>query len=61
MSHESNSHLRKLDETQAARKQFDESEWRLYFLRTQSAEPAPQPKDEALCKTFTPTTEQLWS
>lgn len=49
-----NPYLRKLDQIQAAQKQFDESEWRLFFLRTQSAAPTPKPDDQDLCKLFQP-------
>ena len=34
MNGENNPHLRRLDQIQAAQKQFNESEWRLSFLRT---------------------------
>jgi len=60
---ETNPYLRKLDQIQAAQRKYNESEWRLFFLRTLSAEPPPQPTDEEICKVFTQTnpTAQHWN
>ena len=35
---------------ETARKQWREADWRLSFLRTLSAQPLPQPKDEEIIK-----------
>ena len=58
-----NPYQRNQDQTEAAQKQFNESEWRLAFLRTKSAEPNPEPTKEQICKTFTQThsPQLLWN
>ncbi len=56
---ETNPHLRKLDQIQAAQKQFNEVEWRLTFLRTITSEPIPKPTGDELCKLFTLTRPAL--
>ena len=45
---QSNPHLRKLDELAYARKQWAESEWRLNFLRSFTAQPLTTPANEQL-------------
>jgi hypothetical protein len=45
---ESNPYLRRLDQIEAARKQWRESEWRLDFLRPIEPVPCPPPTDEQL-------------
>ena len=42
---ETNPYIRRLDQLKEARQNFDESEWRLSFLRTIEAE-APKPLTE---------------
>jgi hypothetical protein len=49
---ETNPHLQRLDQLQAARKQYQELNWRLTFLRTLSAEPDPEPNEEELIKWY---------
>lgn len=44
-----NPYERKLERIQRARKQWNESEWRLSFLRTIEPQPIPTPKDEEIC------------
>ena len=61
MNTDHNPYLRKLDQIRAAQKQFDESEWRLFFLRTQSAQPTPSPDDHDLCKLFPTPTSLDWN
>ena len=55
MNDQNNPYLRRLDQIEEAHKKHQESEWRLFFLRTQSAEPTPQTTDEEICKVFSPT------
>jgi hypothetical protein len=45
---ENNPYLRRLDSIKEARKKFEESEWRLTFLRPVSATKPPEPTDEQL-------------
>jgi hypothetical protein len=52
MSNETNPYLRKLDQQDAAKKLFYESEWRLSFLRTLSSEPTPQPLEEEIIQWY---------
>jgi hypothetical protein len=49
----SNPHLKRLDQLQTARKQYQELNWRLTFLQTLSAEPDTEPNEEELIKWFT--------
>lgn len=48
MSIETNPHLRRLDQLQAARKQYQELRWRLNFLETMGSEKDPEPLDEQI-------------
>ena len=49
MNHyEPNPHLRRLDQIAEATKQYQESEWRLSFLRTTEAEPPKRLTDEEI-------------
>ena len=43
-----NPYLKRLDQLQEARRKFDESEWRLSFLRLIEPEPAKQPTDQEI-------------
>ncbi len=63
MNPPTNPYIKRLDELEAAKEKFNESEWRLFFLRTLSAEPPPQPTDEEICKVFTQTNSaaQHWN
>jgi hypothetical protein len=56
---ETNPHLQRLDQLQSARKQYQESEWRLNFLRTIEAGPPKPLTDEEICKLFTRTQPAL--
>jgi len=47
-SRDANPHVRRLEELGHAQTCWQESEWLLNFLRTQSAEPIKQPTDEEL-------------
>ena len=45
---ESNPYLQRLDQIEAARKKWAESEWLLSFLRTEGSERPKEPTDEQL-------------
>ena len=47
-----NPHLKRLDQLEEARKLYQESEWRLNFLRTQTGTPIPEFKDEEILKWY---------
>ncbi len=40
--------LEEIEQLQKAKKRWQESEWRLNFLRTQTGTPTPEPKDEEI-------------
>lgn len=43
-----NQHLKRLDQLEKARKLWQESEWRLNFLRTETGTPIPEATDEEI-------------
>ena len=47
-----NPHLKRLDELEQARKLWQESEWRLNFLRTQTGTPIPEPTEEEILQWY---------
>ena len=47
-----NPHLKRLDELEQARKLWQESEWRLNFLRTQTGTPTPEPTEEEILQWY---------
>lgn len=47
---ETNPYLKRLDLIKQAREKFEESEWRLNFLRSLEPTPLPKPSDEELLK-----------
>lgn len=44
--------LERLEQLQKARKCWQESEWRLNFLRTETGTPTPAPSDEEILRWF---------
>jgi hypothetical protein len=47
-----NLHLKRLDQLEKARKLWQESEWRLNFLRTETGTPTPEPTDEEILQWY---------
>jgi hypothetical protein len=47
-----NPHLKRLEQLEKARKLWQESEWRLNFLRRQTGTPIPEFKDEEMFKWY---------
>ena len=45
-------HEQRLDELEKARKLWQESEWRLNFLRTESGTPIPEATEEEILKWY---------
>jgi hypothetical protein len=43
-----NPHLKRLDQLEQARKLYQESEWRLNFLRTETGTPTPEPAEQEI-------------
>ena len=56
---EHNPYLKRLDQLEEARKKFDESEWRLSFLRTIEPTPTPQPTEQELLQWHQTSTPRL--
>ena len=47
-----NPYLKRLDELEKARKLWQESEWRLNFLRTQTGTPPPEPTEQEILQWY---------
>jgi hypothetical protein len=47
-----NPHLKRLEQLEEARKLFQESEWRLKFLRTETGTPTPEPTEEEILQWY---------
>ena len=47
-----NPHLKRLDQLEKARKLWQESEWRLNFLRTETGTPIPEPSEEEILQWY---------
>jgi hypothetical protein len=45
-------HEQRLEQLEVARKLFQESEWRLNFLRTETGTPTPEPTEEEVLKWY---------
>ena len=47
-----NPHLKRLEELEKAQKLWQESEWRLNFLRTETGTPIPEATEEEILKWY---------
>jgi hypothetical protein len=47
-----NPHLKRLEQFEEARKLFQESEWRLNFLRTETGTPTTEPTEQEILRWY---------
>jgi hypothetical protein len=47
-----NPHLKRLDQLEKARKLWQESEWQLNFLRTETGTETPEPSEEEILQWY---------